>query len=94
MKNLAQNIQKVVERISCLVKHSSTSSRQDRVVAAHFVDRVLEVVKQGGKDGCLDTAFVPKFNLDEMDLVDHTLLHLRSRQIIKKEIRYFMREEE
>ena len=92
MMNLAKSIQKVVERISRFI--DCASREESREAAARFVDRVLEVVKQGGRDGCLDSTFVPKFNLDEMDLVDHALSHLRSRQLVKREIRYFIREDE
>ena len=82
-----RHIKWIIDRITDFL----FSRKSCRKYTCRFVDRVQAVFNKHGEEGCVHSDFVPHFKLDEADLLDFTLHTLWSRNLIKREVRYFLR---
>ncbi len=67
-------------------------TESEKAQASKFVDRVLQAANDCGEGGFVGSDLTPKFNLSEIDLLNHTLTQLSRRNVLKMEVRYCLRE--
>ena len=86
-------MKKVIQDVAKVLASEPTEERIEAVreSASKFVDRVQAVFNKHVEDGCVQSDFTPHFNLDEADLLDFTLYTLWTRNVLTREIRYFLR---
>lgn len=96
--NLQQKLSKVYDNFAYIIRFSRETEkagklRSDRAYASQIVNRILKVIQDYSPEGCLESKFVPAFKLEEADFMDYALKMLCNYGIIRKEVKYFLREE-
>ena len=94
-----RTMERIINDIAKILATPIEVSEANKIAASKFMDRVLEVIRSKGKEGCTDNDFSHSFKLEpykdgvgEADLADYTLKQLRFRGRVRRETRYFLNE--